>query len=522
MLPKESLLKLLMKKSNLIALVFAVVLFVSFFRLGSVLLFDVDEAVFAEATKEMVESGDYITTTYNGDVRYDKPIFFYWMMALSYKIFGINEFGARFPSALAGCLLAAALFFFVRHFCDFSKAVYAVLSMVLSIYYLIYSRSAVTDMVLTLFITLSLFCFYLSLKQERRFIYGFYAFSALAFLTKGLIGIVFPVAIPLIFLLLTEGIGGVRKMINLKAALLFLIIGVPWYAAEYAVKGNEFIEQFFIKHHFKRYTEVISGHKGPVYYYLAALVAGLFPWVAFLPAGIRKIFKEKDPLLLFAGIWVTFIVVFFSFATTKLPDYILSAIPAASILIAAGMTEEGLKWKRSAWGFIGLVSAAAGLAFVLLSPYLAQKGITEIGWMPIAAAIALLMTALCCYSLITARPLYGTMFSVMTVFLMTLVATALPMASDYLQGTLYKFSLYGNEKAYNDERIITYGLNKPSIVFYSGHKVAVAGGIDTLQKLIAEGEGRLVIAKARDAEQLKQLGLVVLDTDKGYVLLEKN
>ena len=109
----------------------------------------------------MVQSGDYITTTYNGDVRYDKPIFFYWMMALSYKAFGINEFGARFPSAFAGCLLAAAIFFFARHFLGVSKAIYAVLSMVLSTYYFIYSRSAVTDMVLTLFITLSLFCFYL-------------------------------------------------------------------------------------------------------------------------------------------------------------------------------------------------------------------------------------------------------------------------------------------------------------------------------------------------------------------------
>ncbi len=188
----------------------------------------------------------------------------------------------------------------------------------------------------------------------------------------------------------------------------------------------------------------------------------------------------------------------------------------------SGHEEEGLKWKRYAWGFIGLVSAAAGLAFVLLPPYLAQKGITDTGWMPIAAGIALAMTALCCYSFFTARPLYGAMFSVMFVFLMTLVVAALPMASNNLQGALYKFSLYGKEKADSDECIITYGLNKPSIVFYSGHKVAAAGGIDTLQKLIAEGKGRIVIAKARDAEQLKQLGLVVRDTDKGYVLLERN
>ncbi len=510
-----------MNKSCLILLVFAIVLFVSLFRLGSVLLFDVDEAVFAEATKEMVQSGDYITTTYNGDVRYDKPIFFYWMMALSYKAFGINEFGARFPSAFAGCLLAAALFFFVRHFLGVSKAIYAVLSMVLSTYYFIYSRSAVTDMVLTLFITLSLFCFYLSLKHDRRFIYGFYSFSALAFLTKGLIGIIFPAAIALIFLLVTEGIGGVRKMLHFKAAVLFLVIGVPWYAAEYDIQGNEFVEQFFLKHHFKRYTEVISGHKGPFYYYFAALIVGLFPWVAFLPAGISKLFKDRDSLLLFSGIWLAFIVFFFSFATTKLPDYILSAVPAAAILIASGMTEDGMRWKRSAWGFIGMVTAAAGLAFVFLPPYLSQKGITATGWMSIVAVIVLAMAALCFYVVFTARPLYGVMSTVMFIFLMTLVVTVLPMASDYLQGALYKYSMYGKVKAHDDERIIAYGLNKPSIVFYSGHKVAMAGGIDTLQKLIAEGKGRIVIAKAKDAERLKQFGLIVCDTDKEYVLLER-
>ncbi|HMK56840.1 MAG TPA: glycosyltransferase family 39 protein [Dissulfurispiraceae bacterium] len=510
-----------MKKSYAAVLVFAVVLFISFFRIGSVLLFDVDEAVFSEATKEMVQSGDYISTTYNGEPRYDKPIFFYWLMAASYKIFGINEFGARFPSALTGCLLAAALFFFVRHFRDLSTALYAVLSMVLSAYYLVYSRSAVTDMTLTLFITLSLFCFYLSLKQDRRYIYGLFAFSALAFLTKGLIGIVFPFAIPTVFLLLTEGIGGLRRLINLKAAMLFLVIGVPWYAAEYAIKGDEFIEQFFIKHHFRRYTEVISGHKGPVYYYLAALVVGFFPWVAFLPAGINKIFKDRDPLLIFSGIWLAFIVIFFSFATTKLPDYILSAIPAACILVSAGMNDKGIRWMQTAWVFIGIVSVAAGFAFVYLPSYLVQKGIAGTEWMPAVAVIALVVAALCFYAAIARRPFYGALASGMFVFLTALVITALPVASEYLQGPLHKFSLYGKEKTRADERIITYGLNKPSIVFYSDRKVVVAGGTDELQRSISEGSGKIVIAKAKDAERLKQLGLVVLDTEKGYALLEK-
>src|SRR3990172_7269855 len=114
----------------------------------------------------MVESGDWITPTYNGENRYDKPILFYWLMAVSYKTFGINEFGARFPSALSGFLLCLALFFFVGHFHDKERAFYAALPLTLSLYFLVYSHAAVADMALTLFITLSLFSFFLSLEPR--------------------------------------------------------------------------------------------------------------------------------------------------------------------------------------------------------------------------------------------------------------------------------------------------------------------------------------------------------------------
>src|SRR5208337_323656 len=139
-----------------------IALALSLFRLGFVPLFDVDEAVFSAATKEMVQSGNLITPTYNGENRYDKPILFSWLMAASYEVFGINNFAARFPSALAALCLALALFLFVRHSHGEKRAFYAAFSFVLSIYFLIYSRAAVTDMSLTMFISISLFSFYLS------------------------------------------------------------------------------------------------------------------------------------------------------------------------------------------------------------------------------------------------------------------------------------------------------------------------------------------------------------------------
>ncbi|HWR57759.1 MAG TPA: glycosyltransferase family 39 protein, partial [Thermodesulfovibrionales bacterium] len=197
----------------------AMALLLSFFRLGSVTLFDVDEAVFAEATKEMVLNGDWITPTYNGDNRYDKPILFYWLMAVSYKVFGISEFSARVPSAITALLLSLSVFLFVRRFSDVKTAFYATVPLVLSPYFLIYSHAAVTDMTLTLMITLSLFSFYIAVVADSDtpglkatsgkpniFIYGFHAFSALAFLTKGLIGILFPFGIAITYLVATEGL----------------------------------------------------------------------------------------------------------------------------------------------------------------------------------------------------------------------------------------------------------------------------------------------------------------------------
>src|SRR5512135_1129732 len=120
-------------KSSLFPIIIAAAMFLSLFRLGAPRLFDVDEAVFSEATREMVVSRDWITPTYNGENRYDKPILFYWLMAASYKVFGVNEFGARFPSACAAVLLIFFLFLAVKRFSGPESAPYSALSAVLSV-----------------------------------------------------------------------------------------------------------------------------------------------------------------------------------------------------------------------------------------------------------------------------------------------------------------------------------------------------------------------------------------------------
>ncbi len=514
--------------SRLLIPIIILTVFVSFFRLGSVTLFDVDEAVFSEAAKEMVQSGNWITPTYNGENRYDKPILFYWLMAVSYKMFGINEFGARFPSAVVSCLLIFSLFFFIKHFQDQKTALCGAISLVLSMSFFVYSHAAVTDMTLTLFVTLSLFSFYFSVAcnekypgQDTIYSYGFYLFSALAFLTKGLIGIVFPFGVALVYMIATEKWGGIKKVFRLKGLVLFLLVSAPWYIAQLSINGQEFIDQFFIKHHFKRYMGVISGHKGPLYYYIPVLIISLFPWIAYLPAGIRNTLKEKERLYLFAFLWVVFIFVFLSFSTTKLPNYILPAIPAASLLIASGMKLPDKRWWQFSHFFMVGIAVFMSVAFHILGRYLIKLGITYPEWLYFLTAITVLLAVLSFYSALTKKSISIVIAGIMIVFFSILSVKAFPLINQYLQGTLHKYSLYAKGRLSSDESIYIYGINNPSIAFYSGHKVINLRGKDMLTTLSDNEHHAIVITKTKNIAAIENLGFRVLEKDERYAILER-
>jgi 4-amino-4-deoxy-L-arabinose transferase-like glycosyltransferase len=503
-------------------------LFFSLFRLGSVTLFDVDEAVFSQATKEMVETGNWMTPTYNGQNRYDKPILFYWLMAVSYKIFGINEFGARFPSAIASCLLIISLFFFTLRVQDEKTALYAALPAVLSLSFFVYSHAAVTDMALTLFITLSLCSFYLSVCGNEQYVgrdtiysYGFYLFSALAFLTKGLIGMVFPFGIALIYMIVTEKWGGIRKVFRVKGLVFFLLIAAPWYIAQFSINGQEFFDQFVLKHHFKRYTGVISGHKGPLYYYIPVFIVSLFPWIAYLPAGIRNTVKEKERLLIFASLWVAFIFIFFSFSITKLPNYILPAIPGACLLIASGMKVQDRRWWQFSHFFMAGMALFTSVGLLIAKRYLMKFGVTDFEWIYILFALTVGIVLLSVYSALVKKSYLTVLSVLMGLFLSLVSIKALPLISTYLQGTLHTYSLYAKERLSSHESLFVYGINNPSIAFYSGHKVITLRGKDDLAAH-PEIEGRaIVITKTKNIDMIKNMGFSVLAKDERYAILER-
>lgn len=315
-----------------------VTLLISFFlNLGSVPLFDRDEGAFSEATREMFERDDFISTYLNGEPRYDKPILIYWFQALSIMLFGVNEWGFRFPSAVFAALWVLAVYAFTRREYDRETALKAAIIMSTSLWVIVIGRAAIADALLNLFITLSMLMFYNFYKyKEQRFLYYTFLWTALGFLTKGPVALVIPVAVSfLYFLSLRSWKTWFRLIMNPYGILIFLVTSLPWYVVQYLKEGQPFIEGFFLKHNVGRYVSTMEGHGGTYFYYIPMLLVILLPYTSLIirtAFRIRNIFR--DDLDRFLWYWFFFVLIFFSLSGTQLPHYVLHGAPPLFILMA--------------------------------------------------------------------------------------------------------------------------------------------------------------------------------------------
>ncbi len=177
------------KNKSLFWLVAGITAFIIFFHLGSFPLLDPDEPVYAETPKEMIVFGDFVSPRIYGEYWYDKPPMYYWLVAAAFKVFGVNEFAARFPSALLGVLCVLLVHQAGSRLFGQTAGIAGALVLATSIEYFYVAKAAVTDITLTLFLTAALLSF-----LEKKYVL-FYFFAALATVTKGPIGLVFPAAI---------------------------------------------------------------------------------------------------------------------------------------------------------------------------------------------------------------------------------------------------------------------------------------------------------------------------------------
>lgn len=369
----------------------------AFFQgLGSLGLMDKTEALFVEVGHQMLERGDWITPWWNGERFFDYPVWGYWMVGLSFRLFGVSEWAARLPVALAASAVVVAGFGLMLAWSPAGEAGRprvlraAVAAGVIATTpgWIGFGRTSTTDMFLSSAISLALFGFLLAHRHRSdpwRADLGRAAmalFAAIAVLAKGPVGLLLPSLVVVVFLLLT---GHWRAWLRWRPLLamvaLFLGVSAPWYMAAAVVNGADFLGGFLGFSNLQRFTTVLYNHPGPPWFYLPWLVLLVLPWSLFLPLAIaaqgfwqpgRWRMAKRDAaeaaapaeLGLFLLLWLVLVVAFFSAAATKLPGYILPALPAASLLVALlWLPLPGLGAGRAGAG----VRIAAALEVLLLA-----------------------------------------------------------------------------------------------------------------------------------------------------------
>lgn len=306
-------------------------------NLGVPSLWDIDEGCNAEAAREMLESGNWIKPTFNFQLRVDKPPLLYWLQMAAYQLFGINEFSARLPSALAALLTVLLTYELGRRLFDARTALLAGLAAASALLFSGSAHFANPDALLNLFTLLTFFLFYTSYARGSPLWLVLSGFSTgLAVLAKGPVGLVLPAVVIGLFLIWE---GQLRRLLDhriLLGLLAFLLVVVPWCILICAETKAEFLSGFIFTHNIGRFRNTMERHSGPFYYYGLALLVGFFPWSVFIGPTLRHAWREANQSAFrFLWCWIAVYFLFFSLSATKLPNYILPTYSAVALMTAA-------------------------------------------------------------------------------------------------------------------------------------------------------------------------------------------
>src|SRR4051812_45776699 len=293
----------------------AAVLASFFWMLGTPPLFDVDEGAFSQATLEMFQRGDFLSTYLNGEPRYDKPILVYWLQALAVTLLGPSEWAFRLPSALCATGWAWLTYLFARRYYGVDRALFAAALLATSLSVYIIGRAATADALLNLLVAASMFAAWLHLSTgERRWLYVTHAAIGLGVLAKGPIAVLVPLAVTFLFCLSKRQLKmWAGAVFDLRGLGLLLAIAAPWYLVILAKEGRGFIDGFIMKHNVGRFSGPVSGHGGSLLYYFPILALVSLPFTALLvPVALRWRAIWRDDLQRYLLIWFLFVFVFFS------------------------------------------------------------------------------------------------------------------------------------------------------------------------------------------------------------------
>ena len=316
--------------------------FFFFFGLPYFGLVGADEPRYAQIASEMLNRYDWITPLLGGKPWLEKPPLYYWQAMLAYSIFGVSDWAARLPSAVDATLLVVATYFFSRKFTP-RIALDSALMAASAAATIGFARAASTDMPLAAMFSIAMLAWYFWYDTGSQwFLLAFYFFTGMGALAKGPVAPFLAAVILIIFAVLRRNSKLLWRTLWLPGILLFLVVTLPWYIAV-QIRNPEFFRVFILQHNLARFGSNLYHHKEPFWYFVPVTLLGLLPWTVLTLVSIFSFRRISGPregenrnhvLKCFLLVWLIVPILFFSISQSKLPGYILPAIPAGVLLAA--------------------------------------------------------------------------------------------------------------------------------------------------------------------------------------------
>jgi 4-amino-4-deoxy-L-arabinose transferase-like glycosyltransferase len=506
-------------KSSHAALIAAMCLILYLAGNGRVSLWDRDEAWYSQTAREMVQRGDYVVPTFNGEPRYRKPVLIYWLMTAAYSVFGDNEAGARFASGVAGAITCMLTYRLGARMAGRSVGLAAAAMLAVAPFMVVESKLATTDSVLTAMIVGALSCIwelYVS-GFSWRWSLGFWSLIGGTILTKGPFGLLFIITALVAWMLLSRQWSVVRRLNWGAGLVLVLAMCLPWCVAIYRATDGEFYRVAIGEQALGHSMSAMNEHRGFPGFYLVLALGGLLPWTLGITgvfAGFRQWSRELGPRSFLLG-WIAGPMVMVEIMRTKLPQYYLPAFPAWALLIAHAIVafqrsqnlvlSPGGRRRVIVWAALGVGSASlvgalavSRLPADLLAPFLAVTTILGAG------------SAVTTVAFWRARDRLGWSAAVGTWWAMQLVLGAwlLPSAEQCRIARRAGEALRG--QAASGDSVVLFGYREPSLVFYVGRPLPSFGSPKELAEYLAShDDATTTLLRDQDCDKLRTTGFDV-------------
>jgi len=484
----------------------ALLAFILFFKLGASPIYILDEAKNAQCAREMLQRNDWVVPTFNGELRTDKPVLHYYFMMVAYKIFGVTEFAARFFSAVFGWLTGLLVYFFVKKFLGALAAFCSALVLVASTQFLFEFRLSVPDPYLIFFVAGGLMSAYTYLAQgQSRFLFLAAASFGLATLAKGPVAIALPGLCLLVWIIWQKKWKLVLTWQLFPAIALLAAITLPWYlAVDKATKGA-WTRGFFIDHNVNRFSDPQEGHGGYFFITLLFVLLGLLPFTAYaveLFKNRRSVFAQ--PLVQFSGIVAAAFIIFFSIASTRLPNYPMPCYPFIAVIAGYYLSQvlQGV-YPLKKYGLYIVLAVTLLLsvgAFFALRQEVEASYIAWVALLLLAGSVALTYVVFYWKNwTVTNRTMY--LFGGYTIFNMLLLHVVYPVV--YKQNPVAKTI----EMVKAHQPLFAYEIYNPGYNFYLNTPIKRFYSMDSLRLAIGQNPQSLVITRTAFDDTLSALRL---------------